>query len=86
MSLVIILVGFVSFNAVATTPNPADPITPSVGWEEGGYDNLDDIINEEVVVAVLEEQEEEEGECPGVSWNQRTQNEEVPAGGRITKM
>ena len=79
MSLVIILVGFVSFNAVATTPNPADPITPSVGWKEGGYDNPDDIINEEVVVVVLEEQEEEEGECPGVSWNQRTQYEEVPA-------
>ncbi|XP_020359322.1 solute carrier family 35 member F2 isoform X2 [Oncorhynchus kisutch] len=79
VSLVIILVGFVSFNAVATTPNPADPITPSVGWKEGGYDNPDDIINEEVVVEVLEEQEEEEGECSGVSWNQRTQYEEVPA-------
>uniref|UniRef100_A0A4W5PPT8 Solute carrier family 35 member F1 n=1 Tax=Hucho hucho TaxID=62062 RepID=A0A4W5PPT8_9TELE len=72
VSLVIILVGFVSFNTVATTPNPADPIPPP-----------------EVVVAVLEEkeeQEEEEGQCPGVSWNQRTQNEEVPAGGRSTKM
>ncbi|XP_064841602.1 solute carrier family 35 member F2-like [Oncorhynchus masou masou] len=79
VSLVIILVGFVSFNAVATTPNPADPNTPSVGWKEGGYDNPDDIINEEVVVEVLEEQEEEEGECPGLSWNQRTQYEEVPA-------
>ncbi|CAB1347837.1 unnamed protein product [Coregonus sp. 'balchen'] len=65
------------------------PITPSVGWEEGGYDNPDDIINEDVVVAVLEEkeeQEEEEGERPGVSWNQRTQKEEVPAGGWSTKM
>ncbi|KAM9453977.1 solute carrier family 35 member F2-like isoform 1-T1 [Salvelinus alpinus] len=82
VSLVIILVGFVAFNAVATTPDPADPITPSMGWEEGGYDNPDDII-EEVVVAVLEE---EEGEHTGVSWNQRTQNEEVPAGGWSTKM
>ncbi|XP_029536764.2 solute carrier family 35 member F2-like isoform X3 [Oncorhynchus nerka] len=75
-------VGFVAFNTVATTPDPADPIAPSVGWEECGYDNPDDII-EEVVVAVLEE---EEGEHTGVSWNQRTQNKEVPAEGRSTKM
>ncbi|CAB1348892.1 unnamed protein product [Coregonus sp. 'balchen'] len=87
--LVVILVGFVSFNAVATTPDPADPIALSMGWEEGSYENPDDIIKEEVVVAVLEEkedQEEEEGERPWVSWNQRTQNEEVPAGGQSTKM
>ncbi|CDQ81322.1 unnamed protein product [Oncorhynchus mykiss] len=82
VSLVIILVGFIAFNTVATTPDPADPIAPSGGWEEGGYDNPDDII-EEVVVAVLEE---EEGEHTGVSWNQRTQNKEVPAEGRSTKM
>ncbi|KAK6295860.1 hypothetical protein J4Q44_G00335730 [Coregonus suidteri] len=89
VSLVVILVGFVSFNAVATTPDPADPIALSMGWEEGSYENPDDIIKEEVVVAVLEEkedQEEEEGERPWVSWNQRTQNEEVPAGGQSTKM
>lgn len=72
VSLVIILVGFIAFNAVATTPDPTDPIAPSVGREEGGYDNPDDVI--------------EEGEHTGVSWNQRTQNEEVPAGGRSTKM
>uniref|UniRef100_A0AAY5KZ10 Info solute carrier family 35 member F2, like n=1 Tax=Esox lucius TaxID=8010 RepID=A0AAY5KZ10_ESOLU len=56
VSLVIILIGFIAFNAVATTPNPAEPL----GQEEGVHGNsYDTITKQEVVVTVQGEEKEE---------------------------
>ncbi|KAJ7995703.1 hypothetical protein DPEC_G00247350 [Dallia pectoralis] len=85
VSLVVILIGFIAFNTVATTSKPANPS----GREENVHDNPDDTISkQEVVVTVQEEVKNEhtEGEGPGLTWRDRTKNEEIPAEGRSTKM
>ncbi|XP_071753221.2 solute carrier family 35 member F2-like [Centroberyx gerrardi] len=70
VSLVVILIGFITFNAVATPSDPADPDPSSssssspVTWEEGCYDNpaaTDNYTtNQEVAVRITAEEEEEE--------------------------
>ncbi|KAM3874778.1 solute carrier family 35 member F2-like [Diretmus argenteus] len=64
VSLVIILIGFITFNAVATPSGPPDPApssSSSVIWEEGCYDNPaaihihNDITIKEVAVMMTAE-------------------------------
>ena len=65
VSLVVILVGFISFNVMPTTPaDPTDPASP-VAWEEGSYDNPapvcdDSTIKQEVGVKITSDDEEDE--------------------------
>ncbi|XP_067101783.1 solute carrier family 35 member F2-like [Osmerus mordax] len=64
VSLVVILVGFISFNVMPTTPaDPADPASP-VAWEEGSYDNPapvcdDSSTKQEVGVKITSDDEED---------------------------
>ncbi|XP_044059931.1 solute carrier family 35 member F2-like [Siniperca chuatsi] len=66
VSLVVILIGFITFNAVPTPADRTDPTTSSSSsvCEDGCFDNLEatqnDITKQEVAVRITTEEEEEE--------------------------
>uniref|UniRef100_UPI0037E85995 solute carrier family 35 member F2-like n=1 Tax=Semicossyphus pulcher TaxID=241346 RepID=UPI0037E85995 len=79
VSLVIILVGFITFNAVPT-PQPA-PASSSSSCEEGSYDNpvasQDDIMKQEVSVRITTEEEQEEKEDEEQQGDSEKEKEEM---------
>lgn len=68
ISLVVILIGFITFNAVPTPAQPADPTTSfsSTNNDEGHNDNavasLDDTNRQEVAVRITSEEQEDDEE------------------------
>ncbi|XP_040902645.1 solute carrier family 35 member F2-like [Toxotes jaculatrix] len=68
VSLLVILIGFITFNAVPTPADPADHAASSSSsiCEEGYYDNpvasQNEIINQEVAVKITPEEEEHDEE------------------------
>lgn len=88
VSLVVILIGFIAFNAVRTPDNSADPDTSSSSSsiaEDGCYDNpvatQRDITKEEVAVRITTSEEEEDG-----GRRRKRAEEDVAAVGLSTKM
>ncbi|XP_035536461.1 solute carrier family 35 member F2-like [Morone saxatilis] len=89
VSLVVILIGFIAFNAVPTPTNSTDLATSSSTGEEGCYDNpvatQNDITKQQVVVRITtevgeeeeeEEEREEEEEEEGFRANTETRTRE----------
>ncbi|XP_068174107.1 solute carrier family 35 member F2-like isoform X2 [Antennarius striatus] len=95
VSLVVILIGFITFNAVPTPTSPADPAPSSSSstWEEVCDDDDDpvatqnDITSHEVITTItIEEEEEEEERRKVASQSLRQGNEDDDGGGRSTKL
>ncbi|XP_029302417.1 solute carrier family 35 member F2-like [Cottoperca gobio] len=86
VSLVIILVGFIAFNAVPTPTDHTDPATSSSSsnCEEGYYDNSvahqNDITKQEVAVRITTEEEEGGGETEEGWDKEQRRKEKRPSG------
>lgn len=67
VSLVVILIGFITFNAVPTPLDHTDPVTSSSssicegGWFDNPVATQDDITKQEVAVRINTEEEQDDG-------------------------